>query len=180
MLTLVLADCDLEIGTEKKKPDRFRIDMVHFPMLLAQDSGLAEERELRTIVHTKNDKIFQFESDAYIPDSIKKFKKLLEEASKGGKTPQGVRLLDKGLMETLDEQFGKKIVMTPDGEKTDPTKLFSRTEDYVVVVGGFSEGDFESPVYGWCDKKVALSDRLMKPWSVTAEVLVGYRYCSLE
>lgn len=170
----------MEIEPENTVSNKYRPDMVHFPLLLAQDSGLAEEKELRTIVHTKDDKIFQFESEAYIPDSIKRFKKLMKEASKGDKTPQGVRLLDKSLMETLDEQFGKKIVMSPDGKKSDPTELFSRTEDYVVVIGGFSEGDFESPVSEWADQKIAISDRFMKPWSVTAEVLVGYRYCSLE
>ncbi|MFP4001782.1 MAG: hypothetical protein ACLFSM_07000 [Thermoplasmata archaeon] len=178
MLTLVLVDCEIDIEPENGANNR--LDMVHIPLLLAQDSGLAEEKELRTIVHTRDGKIFQFESDAYVPDSIKRFKKLLKEASKGGKTPQGIRLLDKGLMETLDDQFGKKIVMTPEGKQSDPTEVFSRTEDYVVVIGGFSKGDFDSPVYEWAEEKFSISDRLMKPWSVAAEVLVGYRYCSLE
>ncbi len=180
MLTLVFADCELEVGPEKINSKGLRPDMVHIPLLLSQDSGLAEERELRTIVHTRDGKIFQFESDAYVPDSLRKFKKLLVEASKGGKTPQGVRFIEKDLMEILEEQFGKKIVMTPDGKKSDPTEVFTRTEDYVVVIGGFSKGDFESPIYEWADEKISISDRLMKPWSVTAEVLVGYRYCSIE
>jgi len=180
MLTLALVDCEIEIGAEKIDSVRSKPEMVHFPLLLSQDSGLAEEKELRTIVHTRYGKIFQFESDAYIPDSLEKFKKLLVEASKGDTTPQGVRVFEKDLIETLDEQFGKKIVLTPKGEKGDPTDIFSRTEDYVVVIGGFSKGDFESPVYHWADKEVSLSNRLMKPWSVTAEMLVGYRYCSLE
>jgi len=180
MLTLVLADCEIEIGTEKIDSERSKPEMVHFPLLLSQDSGLAEEKELRTIVHTRDGKIFQFESDAYIPDSVEKFKKLLIEATKGDTTPQGVRVFEKKLTDALDEHFGKKIVMTPKGERGDPTDIFSRTEDYVVVIGGFSKGDFKSPVYEWADKKVSLSKRLMKPWSVTAEMLVGYRYCSLE
>ncbi len=180
MLTLVLADCEIEIGAKKLDSDKYKPEMVHFPLLLSQDSGLAEEKELRTIVHTRDGKIFQFESDAYIPDSVEKFKKLLVEASKGDTTPQGVRVFEKELIETLDEQFGEKIVMTPKGEEGDPTDIFTRTEDYVVVIGGFSKGDFLSPVYQWADKKVSLSRRLMKPWSVTAEILVGYRYCSLE
>lgn len=180
MLTLVLADCEIEIGTKRIDPKRSKPEMIHYPLLLSQDSGLAEERELRTIVHTSDGKVFQFESDAYIPDSVEKFKKLLIEANKGNTSPQGVRVHEKGLFETLDDQFGEKIVMSLKGERKDPTDLFSRTEDYIVVIGGFSEGDFESPVYQWANKKVSISDRLMKPWSVTAEILVGYRYCSLE
>ncbi|MEF8832712.1 MAG: hypothetical protein V5A66_04230 [Candidatus Thermoplasmatota archaeon] len=180
MLTLVLADCEVEIGPERIDPKRSKPEMLHYPLLLSQDSGLAEERELRTIVHTTDGKVFQFESDAYIPDSVEKFKKLLIETNKGNSSPQGVQVLEKGLIETLDDQFGEKIVMTPKGKKEDPTDLFSRTEDYIVVIGGFSEGDFESPVYQWADRKVSISERMMKPWSVTAEILVGYRYCSLE
>ncbi|MBS3782126.1 MAG: hypothetical protein KGY66_04490 [Candidatus Thermoplasmatota archaeon] len=180
MLTLVLADCEVEVEAENIDSVRSKPEVVHFPLLLSQDSGLAEERELRTILHTRDGKIFQFESDAYIPDSLEKFKKLLIEATKGNTTPEGVRVFEKGLIETLDEQFGKKIVMTPKGGKEDPTDIFSRAEDYVVVIGGFRKGDFESPVYEWAEKQVSISDRLMKPWSVTAEILVGYRYCSFE
>ncbi len=180
MLTLALVDCEIEIDAEKIHSESSKPEMAHFPLLLSQDSGLAEEKELRTIIHTRDGYIFQFEADAYIPDSLKKFKKLLIEANKGDTTPPGVHVLEKGLIETLDEQFGKKIVMTPDGEKGDPTDIFSRTEDYILVIGGFSQGDFESPVYQWADRKVSVSERLMKPWSVTAEILVGYRYCSLE
>ncbi len=179
MLTLVLADCEIEVSPDKIDSYDFRPDMVHYPLLLTQDSGLAEERELRTIVHTRDDKIFQFEADGEIPDSLEKFKKLLLNVDQGN-APQGIRKLDNSLFEVLDEQFGEKIVMTPKGKRADPTDMFSRTEDYIVVVGGFSSGDFKSPVYRWSDKKISVSERKMKPWSVTAEVLVGYRYCSLE
>ncbi len=179
MLTLVLADCEMKVSPDDIDSNDFRPDMVHYPLLLTQDSGLAEERELRTIVHTKDDKIFQFEADGEIPDSLDEFKKLMLRVAEGNR-PQGIRMVDKDLFEVLDEQFGEKIVMTPKGKKTDPTDIFLRTEDYVVIIGGFSSGDFDSSVYRWADKKLSISERKMKPWSVTAEVLVGYRYCSLE
>ncbi|MFP3872312.1 MAG: hypothetical protein ACOC55_05460 [Candidatus Natronoplasma sp.] len=179
MLTLVLADCEMEISPEAMRTKKFKSDIVHFSLLLTQDSGLAEERELRTIVHTQDGKIFQFEADAEVPDDLEKFKKMLLRVAHGD-TLQGVHFLKEGLMTVLDKQIGIKIVMTPRAEKADPTQLLSRTEDYVVVIGGFSEGDFRSPVYKWADKEVSVSERMMKPWSVTAETLVSYKYSSLE
>lgn len=175
-----MADSQLEVSPSKIDGDESIPEMIHLPLILAQDSGLAEEKELRTIIHTKEDKVFQYESDAHVPDSLSKFKKQLIEASKGGKTPLGINYYENDLMEILDDQFGKKIVMTPKGEKQSPVDLFKRTEDFVVVIGGFNEGDFTSPVYEWAEKEVSISERLMKPCSVAAEVLVSYRYCSLE
>ncbi len=179
MLTLVLADCEMKISPEAMRTDKTKPPMVHFPLLLTQDSQLAQERELRTIVHTRDDRIFQFESDAKIPDDPEKFKKLMLRAAQGDSFP-GIHVLKKDIMEVLEEQVGKKIVMSPKGEKKDPTEIMSRTEDYVVVIGGFSQGDFLSPVYEWAEEKMSIAEREMKPWSVTAEILVGYRYCSLE
>ncbi len=180
MLTLVIGDSQLEVGPSKIDGDESLPEMIHMPLLIAQDSGLAEEKELRTIIHTREDKVFQYESDAHVPESLEKFKKQLIEASKGGKTPLGIRYFEKDLMEVLDDQFGKKILMTPKGEKQNPSDIFKRTEDFVVVIGGFKKGDFISPVYEWAEQEISISDRLMKPCSVAAEVLVSYRYSSLE
>lgn len=179
MLTLVLADCEVKITPQGIEEEGARLDIIHFSLLLTQDSGIAEERELRTLVHTRGGKVLQFDSDVKIPDSIEKFKKMMLNAAEGNQ-PQGIRVLEKGLMKTLEDEVGKRIVMTPKGEMKDPSELFSRSEDYVVVIGGFSKGDFKSPIYEWAEKEVSISDRMMKPWSVTAETLAGYRYCSLE
>jgi len=179
MLTLVLADCEMEISPMALESTKFKPEMIHFSLLLTQDSGLAEERELRTVVHTRDGYLFQFESDGEVPEDPKKFKKMMLRAARGD-TPHGVHVLKDGLMDYLERQIGNKIVMTPKGKKEDPTEILSRTEDYIIVIGGFSKGDFKSPVYQWADKKISISDRLMKPWSVTAETLVGYKYCSLK
>ncbi len=179
MLTIVLADCEVEITPDGIEEKGARLDIIHFSLLLTQDSGIAEERELRTLVHTRGDRVFQFESDVKIPDSIEKFKKMMLSAAEGNQ-PQGIRVFEDGLMKFLESEVGKRIVMTPKGEMVDPSELFSRSEDFIVVIGGFSKGDFKSPIYEWAEKKVSISDRMMKPWSVTAETLSGYRYCSLE
>lgn len=179
MLTLVLAGCEMELRSGNIDGEGSYPERVHFPLLLTQDSGLSEERELRTLIHTKDDKVFYFESDVKIPESIEKFKKMMISAYQGDQ-PQGIRVVEKGLIETLNEQVGKKMVMTPKGEQVDPSEILSRTEDYVVLIGGFRKGDFGLAVYEWAEKEISISSRKMKPWSVVVEALVGYRYCSFE
>ena len=179
MLTLVLADSKMKVNPNEIDKRRSEPDLVHITLLLAIDSGLSEERELRVIVHTRDDKIFRIESHVEIPENFEEFENMIVDTVQGH-GPQGINYSEQSLMDVLKDEVGHKIVMSPHGEKKSPIDIFSRAEDYVVVVGGFKEGDFVSPVYEWADKNVSISNRLMKSWSVAAEVLVAYRYCSLE
>ncbi len=179
MLTLVLADCMMKTGPKDIELDNSRPDLVHFSLLLAQNCRLAEEREIRTIVHTRENKVFRFEADANVPDRLNDFKKLIIQAVRGYES-QGVLFTEQTLMDALKDEVGKKIVMSPKGKKKDPSKVFSRTKDYIVIIGGFPSGDFVSPVYKWSDEVISIADRMMKPWTVVSETLSGYRYSSLK
>lgn len=179
MLTLVLADCVMKTGPQDIELDNSRPDLVHFSLLLAQNCILADEREIRTIIHTRENKVFRFEADAKVPDRLNDFKKLTVRIVQGHKI-KGVSFTEQTLMETLRDEVGKKVVMSPEGTKKDPSKVFSRTKDYIVVIGGFPSGDFVSPVYEWADEVISVSDRMMKPWTVVSETLSGYRYSSLK
>lgn len=179
MLTLVLADCTMKVGPKEIDLEISRPDMVHIPLLLAQDSGLAGERELKVIIHTRENKVFRFDTDVDIPEDLDEFKNMIIRTVQGHPI-QGIHFSEETLMKALQDEFGHKVVMSPNGTKKDPVEMFSRAEDYVVVIGGFASGDFVSPVYEWADEKVSISDEMMKPWTVASEVLVAYRYCSLE
>ncbi len=170
----------MKTGPKEIDSAQSRTELVHLSLKLAQDSGLAEERELRTIVHTRENKIFRFEGDASIPSRLENFENLIVQTVQGHEPPMGIEFQENTLMQALKDEVGHKVVLSPKGEKKDPTEFFSRAEDYVVVIGGFPEGDFVSPVYKWAENVISISERLMKPWSVTSEILVGYRYCSLE
>ncbi len=179
MLTLVLADCMLKTGPQDIELEDSRPDLIHFSLLLAQNCRLAEEREIRTIIHTRENKVFRFEADAKIPDRLKDFKRLIIGIVQGYKA-KNISFNEQTLAEALKDEVGKKIAMSPKGTKKDPSKVFSRTKDYIVIIGGFPSGDFVSPVYEWADEIVSISDRMMKPWTVVAETLSGYRYSSLK
>ncbi len=180
MLTLVLADCDMKVKPGAIHDENSQPELVHFSLMLANDSKLGEKRELKTIVHTRYGKIFRFEADVEIPEKLEDFKQLLVDTVKGN-PPKGVTY-ETGLklMDVLDLELGEKIVMSPGGERTNPFEFFKRSKDYVVVIGGFRKVDFISPVYEWADKSISISSNLKKTWSVAAEVIVAYRGCSLE
>ncbi|MFO7791632.1 MAG: hypothetical protein R6W73_01435 [Candidatus Saliniplasma sp.] len=179
MLTLVLADCMMRTGPQEMESENSRPDLVHFSLLLAHNCRLAEEREIRTILHTRENKVFRFEADANIPDRLKDFKKLIIRIVQE-RDIKGISFNEQTLMDALKDEVGEKVVMSPKGTKKDPSNVFSRAKDYVVTIGGFPSGDFVSPVYKWSDEVISISDRMMKPWSVVAETLSGYRYSSLE
>lgn len=179
MLTLVLADCMMKTGPQDIELENSRPDLVHFSLLLAQNCRLAEEREIRTIVHTRENKVFRIEADANIPDRLNEFKKMIVRTVQGHEM-KGITFSEQTLMEALKDEVGLKVVMSPEGIKKDPSKVFSRIKDYVVIIGGFPSGDFVSPVYEWADEVISIADRVMKPWTVVAETLSGYRYSSLK
>ncbi len=179
MLTIVLADCMMKTGPKDIELDNSRPDLIHFSLLLAQNCSLAEEREIRTIVHTRENKVFRFEADAEVPDRLKEFKKMIIRTVQGHNI-SGVLFSEQTLMEAIQDEVGEKIVMSPKGKIKDPSKVLSRTKDYIVIIGGFPSGDFVSPVYKWADEVISISDRMMKPWTVVSETLSGYRYSSLK
>ncbi len=179
MLTLVLADCDMKVEPKAINSKDSHPELVHLSLLLANDSCLAEVRELKTIVHTRYGKIFRFEPDVKIPEKMDEFKKFLIEIVTNN-PPKGV-IYEKGnLRDILDLEVGKRLVMSPKGDSENIFDYFTRAEDYVVVIGGFREGDFVSPVYEWAEKTISISENLKKTWTVTADVLSAYNNCSIE
>lgn len=179
MLTLVLADSTMRPSVDKidgKQSDPY---LVHVTLLLVNDSILAHEHELRTIVHTRDNNVFTIEPDVHIPPRLSQFEEMMVRCVQGF-GPKGIKYENKSLMEVLRPLMGTRIVMSPGGKRNDPVDLLSRVEDYVVVIGGFKEGDFINPVYPWADHVISLCERDLKPWTVASEVISSYMYSSLE
>jgi rRNA pseudouridine-1189 N-methylase Emg1 (Nep1/Mra1 family) len=70
------------------------------------------------------------------------------------------------------------IVMDPGGEKVPLPETFAsvKGERVVVIIGGFSKGDFKSDLKKFKHTKVSLGPRLQKVWTVTAKVLCGIEF----
>ncbi len=179
MLTLVLADCMMRPMPHQIEEKQSHPHLVHITLLIANNSLLADEHELRTIIHTRDNNVFTIEPNVDIPIRLSEFEDMIIKCTQGI-GPKGIKYEKKTLMETLDQELGIRIASSPKGERKDPLDFMSRVEDYVVVIGGFQEGDFISPVYAWADEVVSIHEKHLKPWTVASEYLHSYMHSSFE
>ncbi|MDG6221255.1 MAG: hypothetical protein QCI38_07385, partial [Candidatus Thermoplasmatota archaeon] len=67
----------------------------------------------------------------------------------------------------------------PQGEEMALESLFKDANDeksrgLVFVIGGFSEGDYKSPVKKHVDSTVSIYPGVLKVWTVASEIIAGY------
>ncbi len=167
---------NLEDGGRRGRPD-----IVHFFLLLALDSILNQEGGLRVAVHTRNDEIIEVNPETRLPKHYERFVGLIESLYDMGAVPSkkdplleiryGVRLKDYIDEIREDEEI---IAMSPSGEKRQLGRIFPKKGDYIVIIGGFPEGDYRSPVYEIADRSVSIYDGMLKVWTVVSEVIGDY------
>jgi rRNA small subunit pseudouridine methyltransferase Nep1 len=157
---------------------RGRPDIVHSFLLLAQGSRACAEGKLRSYVHTRGDEVVLVGSEyrpeqSYI-DFLRSFGELLEKGAIG-ETKTGLRLEREMDLRALVGRLNAKkvIVLSPSGEERELRELFqgSGHDHLVVIIGGFPEGDYRSPVYEIADEKVSLGEELLTVPDVTSQVL---------
>ncbi len=157
---------------------RGRPDIVHSFLLLAQGSEACKQGRLRAFVHTRGDEVV-FVGGRYRPEPsyvpfLRSFGRLLEEGTIG-EGEEGLRLerdMDLGsLIKRLSPD--QVIALSPSGNERDLAKALSPSSQMhlAVIIGGFPEGDYHSPVYELADIVVSLGDELLTVPDVTAQVL---------
>ncbi len=160
---------------------RGRPDMVHFFLLLALDSILNQEGKLRVTVHTRNDEIIEVNPETRLPKHYERFIGLMESLYDMGAVPSKKEpLLSLRYGVTLEKYIneikkGEEVLaMSPSGEKRAPGRIFQGEGDYIVIIGGFPEGDYKSRVYDIADKSISIYDGMLKVWTVVSEVIADY------
>jgi rRNA small subunit pseudouridine methyltransferase Nep1 len=164
---------------------RGRPDVVHFFLLLCQDSILNQEGKLQTLVHTRNDQLIRIRPDTRIPKNYNRFVGLMEDLFERGAVPpgKGEPLMSLGeevgfdaAMDSIDPDI--TVALSPDGERGALQDLFSEygpDKNICCIIGGFTMGDFRSDIYKKADEKISIHDATLKVWTVTSEVLSAYR-----
>ncbi len=161
---------------------RGRPDVVHFFLLLCQDSILNQEGMLRTCIHTRNNQLIHVKPETRIPKNYNRFVGLMEDLFERGAVPP------KGALLSLEEgvDFAKAVkkiapdtllALSPDGDRMALPDYFGKIEPgrkICCVIGGFTKGDFLSGVYELADDKISIYDGLLKVWTVVSEVLAAY------
>ena len=172
-----------------KLPDserRGRPDLVHFFLMLCIDSDLTAEGKLRVFVHTRNNDVIAVNPETRLPPHYPRFVGLIESLYEQRVVPskenpllelrQGVSL--DTLVNALKPD--EVIVMNPTGEETPLIEKFSsiKGERIVVIIGGFSKGDFRSDLSKLKPITISLGKRMLKVWTVTSKVLCGIEQAS--
>jgi len=162
---------------------RGRPDIVHLFLLLCLDSILNADGGLRTIVHTRNDEVIAVRPETRIPKNYVRFVGLMENLFEKGRVPEGDSPLltlehGKDLAALLDEIGGRKVALDPSGKRIDLYDFMRRKmeSDMTFVIGGFPHGEFNSPVKDLCDEFFSIHEMPLKVWTVTSEILAGYRH----
>jgi rRNA small subunit pseudouridine methyltransferase Nep1 len=165
---------------------RGRPDIVHFFLMLCIDSDISVEGKLRVFVHTRNNDVIAVNPETRLPPHYPRFVGLIESLYEQRVVPSRENaLLELRNGVTLDALVSalkpdEVVVMTPTGEAVPlPEKFASiKGERVVVIIGGFSKGDFRSDLSKIKHTKISLGPRLQKVWTVTAKILCGIAYSS--
>jgi rRNA small subunit pseudouridine methyltransferase Nep1 len=151
-----------------------RPDIFYHLLNVTQDSILNRLGYLETVIHTKNDEIIRINSETRMPKSYNRFIGLMEKLLKNGKveSPDGKALMymEKGKWNSMNHDDYDRILLSPKGKKTRPSDIFRNKNNYSVFIGGFSEGDFVSPVYRELEP-ISIFDDELTIWTVGWEII---------
>jgi rRNA small subunit pseudouridine methyltransferase Nep1 len=185
----ILLDASHHHPAYNKLPDserRGRPDLIHFFLMLCLDSDLTAEGRLRVFVHTRNNDVIAVNPETRLPPHYPRFVGLIESLYEQRVVPskenpllelrQGVSL--DTLVNALKPD--QVVVMTPLGEGSSLVDEFAsvKGDRVVVIIGGFSKGDFRSDLSKLKPKNISLGKRMLKVWTVTSKVLCGIEQAS--
>lgn len=159
---------------------RGRPDIAHFLLLMLQDSPLAQRKEMKVLIHTRDDALIRVRSDLRPPRSQATAYTLFEDLLRQGKVPIEAPLLtlETGmpLSKVLKEEAKGPIVLLDEAgtlaRTADFTKLAKENADLTLVIGAFPRGDWrERPV---ADHTFRVSEASVSAWSALVPVLAGF------
>lgn len=159
---------------------RGRLDIVHSFLLLTQGSRPFLEGRMRVLVHTRRDEVICFGPKSKVESSYVAFRRsmseLFERCALGTGEASLVLREHQPLAELLDG-IGPEFViaLSPTGEKVPLEEVLAhlKGKETVIIIGGFQEGDYRSPVYEMADRSISLGEELLTVPDVTAQVLAS-------
>jgi len=159
---------------------RGRPDIVHDFLTLALGSKHRDDGALDVIVHARNDVVIRFGRKASVNKDYIKFLGTMTELFERGEIGAGEERISIRTGQSLaaileNEGLDFVIALSPTGKNEDLGAAFSlhKGEEIGVLIGGFPEGDYLSPVYEIADLAISLGDELLTVPDVTARVLAA-------
>jgi rRNA small subunit pseudouridine methyltransferase Nep1 len=164
---------------------RGRPDIVHFFLMLCIDSDLSLEGKLHAFVHTRNNDVIAVKPETRLPPHYPRFVGLIESLYEQRVVPSRenalLELRNEVPLEVLVKALkpDEVLVLTPAELQTPLLEIFAPLKDVervVVIIGGFSKGDFRSDLSKFKHTRVSLGPRLQKVWTVTYKLFSAIHY----
>lgn len=161
-----------------------RPDIFHMLMNLVLESILNKEGKLALNIHTVDDKFIRVNPRTRIPKSYNRFVGLIEKLLLKGKieSPDGLILMDLKKLSLNDHlnDGTHNILLSPDGNQIKAGDLPFNDSDNRVIIGGFSEGKFNSDL-SLIREKYSIFKEELTIWTVASECIATYeRYLKLQ
>ena len=158
---------------------RGRPDIVHFFLMLVMDSDLNAAGKLKVFVHTRNNDVIAVKPETRLPPHYPRFVGLIESLYEQRVVPSrenALLELRTGVpLETLVAALKPDVVYVLDASgkeiPMDRSIMASESGTVVIIVGGFSKGDFRSDLSKIKHEKISFGTRQQKVWTVTAKAL---------
>ncbi len=175
-----------------KLPDserRGRPDIVHFFLMLCIDSDLSAGGKLHVFVHTRNNDVIAVKPETRLPPHYPRFVGLIESLYEQRVVPSRenalLELRNEVPLEVLVKALKPdEVVVLNAAEKETPlAETFGELkgkERVVVIIGGFSKGDFRSDLSKFKHTEVSFGPRMQKVWTVTYKVISAIAYAGCE
>jgi len=191
----VLLDTNLHHSIFKDHTERNRRgrpDIIHQFLLIGLESILNKEDGLDLYVHTRNDELITIAKDTRMPKNYNRYYGLFEELLRTGAVPAGqdplIRLYPEMQLKSIIEEIladhtdmrSEVVLMHEDGLASSSYSMVKELKDggdgplhLIVVIGGFSSGDFRSDI-GSLKRRFSLYPDQLKAWAVEMEILSAF------
>ncbi len=159
---------------------RGRPDIAHAFLTLVQGSDGWANGKLDVLVHTRDDVVMRFARRARVEKDYIKFLGTLTELFERGAIGEGDERITiesgRSLTRLLEvEKLDFIVALSPIGKKADLKAELAALggKEVGILIGGFPEGDYLSPVYELADLSISLDDEMLTVPDVTAQVIAA-------
>ncbi len=163
--------------------DRFRRgrpDIAHAFLTMTFSSRQWAEGKLEVLVHTRDNVSIRFARKAKVSKDYVSFLGTMTELFEKGAVGMGEDRIwmekDRPLSALFEEErLDFIIALSPTGKREDLKAALSKLQGKEVglIIGGFPEGDYLSPVYELADMALSLGEEILTVPEVTAQVLAA-------
>jgi rRNA small subunit pseudouridine methyltransferase Nep1 len=168
---------------------RGRPDITHLILLVALESILNKQDQLRVWIHTRNDDVITVNPQTRIMRNEERFAGLLEQLFDKGAVPDPQKpllALKKQTLPELLKELHSDHVFACDQNGTQKwlVEYFhglnaQHKQTITAVIGGFPSGPYHTDLSTIITDTISIYPEMLAAWTVTAELLVSYEHSIL-